>query len=442
MRKSTLLVAAVVATIGIGLVTVPASVAGAVGATKLFVSPSADIALNNNHHSCATAGYNTISSAIAAAPAGSTIVVCAGTYNERLSIGTANLTLKASGIAIVRPTDATPNATSHSSAEPTVAVVQVTPGTTGVTINGLVIDGSGVASAIDGCSTEFAGVLLQATTGHNSSATLANATVENTTPTNVGCGSGQGVYASTDNTGSSTATLSVSGSTISGFGKTGILCDELGTSCLIKSNSITTAPSSLVAQNGVQLGFGAVGTVKENTISGVDWTAPDPGNPQPQGNYGAAVLLYAAGISKSGVASSSVSVTHNVLTNDQIGVEAVDTATSATNNTITETGAGIADSVGIYAVGCDEWCGYFSDVNGDLLNAVAASTQVVKVTNNTVNFGSTPSGSGGIWLGDDSWSADPGYGAFGPAGGEHVTVHNNAVSNAALLVTIGGGATI
>jgi hypothetical protein len=50
----------------------------------LFVAPTGNAA--NKNISCATARYSTIASAIAVAPAGGTVVVCAGTYNESVNV--------------------------------------------------------------------------------------------------------------------------------------------------------------------------------------------------------------------------------------------------------------------------------------------------------------------------------------------------------------------
>ena len=62
-----------------------ASTGGALaGGGPLYVSPSG--ASGNADTSCATAKYSTINSAVAAAPAGGTVVVCHGTYAEDVAI--------------------------------------------------------------------------------------------------------------------------------------------------------------------------------------------------------------------------------------------------------------------------------------------------------------------------------------------------------------------
>jgi hypothetical protein len=132
-------------------------------------------------------------------------------------------------------------------------------------------------------------------------------------------------------------------------------------------------------------------------------------------------------------------VSGNHLTNNQIGVEIVDSAASVKTNSILESSPGIADSIGIYGVGCDAYCGYFKDNNGATLDSVAAANQVVAVAKNTINFASpAPARSYGIWLGDDAWSAGGGY--YGPAGSEEVSVANPAINNVTYPLVIDAGA--
>jgi len=131
-------------------------------------------------------------------------------------------------------------------------------------------------------------------------------------------------------------------------------------------------------------------------------------------------------------------VSKNTLSNNQIGVQVVDSEASVARNTITESSPGIPDSIGVYGLGCDAYCGYFNANNGNSLTMTASMGQTVKVTSNKINFTSTPSGSYGIWLGDDSWSAPSGY--YPPAGSEKVHVSGNSISHVGNSILIGGGA--
>jgi hypothetical protein len=426
--------------VGSAVLVGPATKAAASTTAKptLYVSPGASNAADG---SCTTAGYGTIQSAVNAAAAGNKIVVCAGTYPEQVTIKTSNLTLTAQGTATIQPTSATSNAADLDNAQPIVAILAVEAPATGVQLAGLTVDGSGIQSLVNGCGTDLVGVLYQASTG-TASATMKHLTIENTTPSNSGCGSGLGILAQAGTTGASKATLSISNNTVTGYGKNGITCSDLGIKCTITGNTITTAATGAVAQNGVQVGFGAYGSVSNNTISGNYWTAYGADtNPQVQSDYASGVLLYAAGIDSAGIATLSTSVNGNHFMNNQIGVEVVDSVASVKGNSILESSPGIGNSIGVYGVGCDAYCGYFTANNGSFLNTVAASGQRVSVAKNTIDFASpAPSGSYGIWLGDDGWVSATGY--YGPAGSETVTVANPSIHNVTHPLVIDPGATL
>ena len=425
---------------GVGVMALPVADAGAVAATTLFVSPTANIHLNNNHHNCATAGYNSVQAAVNAAPNGTKIIVCKGTYHQSVAVPASKHDLNIVGDtgAVISPTHPAATVPDTQSGEyPIVAIVRVAPGAIGTDISGLKITGAGIESAVNGCGTDLIGLLYQATSGHSASGTAETNNVVSTTPTNAGCGSGLGIEVEAGTNGSASVTLLQN--SVSLYGKNGITCGGIGVNCNITSNTITSTPTAQVAQNGVQVGFGAHGSVTRNFISGNVWTAYGTDtNPEVQSDFASGVLLYGAGLNSSGKTTNSTTVSGNILKNNQTGVEVVDSKASVQFNDITET-AGIPDSIGIFGVGCDAYCMYFTDhPGGATLDTVASSTQTILVHSNTINFTSTPAGSYGIWLGDNSWSAAPGY--SGPAGHEVPTVTGNNVSNVNTPLTIGGGA--
>ncbi len=419
-----------------GLMTVVASPAYAARPPKEFVGPGPQ----GFDTSCSSPGFTSIQGAVNAARTGGTIVVCAGTYAEQVKILTPNLTIVTQGAATLQPTTATVNAADTDTSGPIVALIAVEPGAKNVKISGLTVDGSLVESSVNGCADDLVGVLYQAGASGDVSGVLKGLDVKNLTPTNSGCGAGLGILVQAGTTGSASANLVIQSNKVSGYGKNGVTCGDVGTVCRILRNTITTSPTSLVAQNGVQMGFGADGQILANKVSGNDWTAyQSDTNPQPQSDYGAGILLYGAGITNAGATSGNTTVNKNALQDNQIGVEVVDSAASLTANHITETSPGLPDSIGIYGVGCDAYCGYFNANNGQSLTNTAAMGQAVALTNNRIDFVGNPAGSYGIWMGDDDWTGGGGF--YAPAGSEAVHLVNNSTKNVHNKVVIGGGAT-
>jgi hypothetical protein len=447
MRRSMVVLSVVVASFaGMAVVSTPGF---AYGPKHLYVSPGAD---NPADNSCTNAGYGTVQSAVNAAKPGTTIIVCAGTYAEQVSIDTSKLTLEASGNAVIEPTSASVNATDENTGQPIVSIVHVEPGSD-ANLYGLTIDGSQIESSVNGCSDNLIGVLYQASSVGNTAGDAKDLTVEDITPTNNGCGSGQGIFVQSGPSGTAGASVRILDDSISGYGRNGITCEDVGTQCDIKGADISTSATTVTAQNGIQLSFGAFGEITHDNINGDDWEYTTDANPQPQSDFSAGILLYAAGINTSNVQVHSISVAHNTLVDDQIGVEVVDSAATVSKNVIDEVSPGIANSIGVYGVACDAYCGDFNDDQGSSLSSTAQSGQSVTVTHNNINFSAgcptssplphcvlaAPPGTYGVWLGDDSWTAGSGY--SGPAGSELVQVAHNDFKFVETTVEIGGGAT-
>jgi hypothetical protein len=440
MRRSTTIVTALAALVVGGALAIPAGVAGAVAPTTLYVSPTADIHINNNHHNCATAGYNSVQAAINAAPDSTKIVVCRGTYHQSVVVSASkhDLNIEGNTGSVIEPSTPAATVADEEGGYPIVAIVRVAPGAIGTDISGIKINGAAIQSSVNGCGTDLAGLLWQATSGHSASGDANTLDVVNTTPTNAGCGSGLGIDVE-DGTGG-TASVTLHQNAVSGYGKNGITCGGIGVTCAVSDNTITSAPTAAVAQNGVQIGFGAHGSVTGNFINSNVWTAyGSDTNPEVQSDFASGVLLYGAGLNSSGKTTDSTSVASNFLKGNQIGVEVVDSKAVVQFNDITETAPGIADSIGIFGVGCDAYCMYFTDHPGGAeLNTVASTAQTISVHSNTINFASTPSGSYGVWLGDNSWTGNASF--SGPAGKEVPTVTDNNITNVGTPLTIAGGA--
>ncbi len=366
----------------------------------------------NSDVNCANAAYSSVQDAVNHAATGNTVYVCPGTYNEQVSISTSRLTLTGAGSSsIIDPTSATPSSVADLDGGPTIyPIVEVTPGTTGVRISDLLVDGSGI-SPNRVCGDNPVGILYQAASGQILSDTVQNVAVQ---PTGYGCGGGIGIFVEAGPTG--TARVGIYGNTISNYDKNGLTCQDAGTSCVVAHNTVTgIGPTDLIAQNGVQIGPGGVGAVFGNDISANDYTG-GTNSTEPQADFASGVLLYGA--------MGRTSVGDNTLTDDQIGVEVVHSDASVTHNTITETAAGIPGSIGVFAVPCDYYCGGFSFSGGDQRDVILG---------NTISFPGTPvAGTYGIWAGDIAASS---------TGAVDVTVGADSISGAENNVVLGPTAT-
>jgi parallel beta-helix repeat protein len=250
---------------------------------------------------------------------GSTVKVWPGTYSEQVSIAKANLTLDGAGIGstIVKPASVTANTTSLYSGAPIATIILVN-GVTGVTIKDLTVDGS--SAAFNSCSPGYMGIFYR-----NASGTIDSTRVTNIFhPSARGCQSVIGIFAQSGGGGGST--VQVSSSTVDNYGKNGITCNELGTACTISGNTVTgrgPVGAGDAAQNGIQLGFGATGTVDGNTVSNNSYTGP---------NWAATDVL---------VVSANVGITGNTLNNGQLGLYYIDGSGTISGNTVSASTAGV-----------------------------------------------------------------------------------------------------
>ena len=129
------------------------------------------------------------------------------------------------------------------------------------------MDGS--LNGINSCLPNPIGIYYQ-----NASGTVAYSAVRNIKqgPGFEGCQAGIGIFAQSDGS-SGTANVLVAGNSVHDFQKTGIVGNESGTTLTAKSNVVTgVGPSPNTAQNGIQIGFGATGSISGNTVSNVSYS--------------------------------------------------------------------------------------------------------------------------------------------------------------------------
>jgi hypothetical protein len=249
--------------------------------------------------------FTTISAAVAAAPSGSTIDVCPGTYPEQVMITTSNLTLVGvengtSDAAVVVPPSGGVVANATDIFGNSVAAQIFVQGATAVSIARLTVDGS--ANGLSGCTTNLEGIYFQ-----NSSGSVMNNAVRNQIldPADLGCEVGLAINVES-NTGAPAVT--VSNNSVHNYQKNGITADGLGsgtgpTVTVTGNTVIGIGPNPSIAQNGIQIGFGATGSVQNNRVADDIYTGSSA--------QGSGILVYA---------SANVTASNNTVESTQAGV--------------------------------------------------------------------------------------------------------------------------
>jgi hypothetical protein len=131
---------------------------------------------------------------------------------------------------------------------------------------------SGLADVCDAGVDRLRGILLDGAAG-----SITNNQVTGIRQGASGCQEGNAIEARNapfDDTGVDLL-VSISGNVISSYQKTGILASG-SVAATITGNTITGAgPVNYIAQNGIQVGFGATAILTNNTVSGNNYTGPD-----------------------------------------------------------------------------------------------------------------------------------------------------------------------
>lgn len=288
----------------------------------------------------------TIQAAVEAAAAGDTVSIAAGTYTEQVAIDK-DLTLTGAGAGETTIQSPASLETSFTvSSTDRNAVVAVTDGAN-VTIRGLTVDGAGQGNS----NHFFIGIGI-----HNASARVDSVTVAGVSNSPLsGVQSGVAIYAYNDD--SSQRAVSIENSTLTGYQKNGIVLSGAGLTADVHNNTITGAgQSNLIAQNGIQVSYGASGTVSGNTVSGNfctvansdDNCTADANGADPHADGAAGILLYAAG---------NVTAADNTLSDNQYGIASVGTGSLAvTGNTVHNEGTeSDVSTAGVVVANADQW---------------------------------------------------------------------------------------
>ena len=277
--------------------------------------------------------FPTIQQALNATPPGAVIDVCPGPHPEQILVYQA-VTIKGivsgnQGAAVITVPSGglVQNATSLATGNPIAAQVLVQAASS-VTITNITVDGANNGFS-NGCADpDPIGIYYQ-----NSSGTISHNTVLNEVllPANNGCQAGLGIFVQSGNGGSSTVTIN--NNNVANYQKNGITGNESGTSVTLTANDVVgQGPTNGAAENSIQIGFGATGSITSNTVGSDVW-APDVFGDT--GDAAAGILVYA---------SPNVAIKSNNVSNTQFGIAIVSDPTlgaadgaTLTSNTVSAT---------------------------------------------------------------------------------------------------------
>jgi parallel beta-helix repeat protein len=268
--------------------------------------------------------YTTVNAAVTAAQPHDVVVVCAGTYQEQLTI-TKPLTLRGQPGAALKPVNMVANTTSLTTGNAIAAVI-VVGGVTGVTIEGLTVDG--VDNGIGSCpgpaltpTPDLFGIFFR-----NASGAIRDSAIRNLRlPSLPSCRGGTGILVQSANGGR--AMVTIEGNSIHTFQRNGITANEAGTSVQIRRNVVTGLGPTTVVQNGIQLARGATGAIEENVVTQtISASCVNAATCPANANN---VLV--------GSGSSGIRVARNVLGHGQTGVAVFGDGNRVQDNVIFET---------------------------------------------------------------------------------------------------------
>jgi hypothetical protein len=300
--------------------------------------------------------------------------------------------LKLIGIlgATIRPAPMAANTTSLTSGFPIAPVILVEAGIT-ATIDQLTIDGEG--HGISGCDANPMGVYFR-----NGSGTVSSSVVKNIRLSAGfgGCQAGLAIFAQSS---TGTSAVTVRDSAVHDFQKNGITGNGANTTLIATGNRVAgDGATPTIAQNGIQIGFSAKGTVSGNFVSEVvyslcvDPSDPDVGNPCNNGSSTGILVFQAGGVT---------TVTSNTVTTTQTGVYLDASGSSASQNSISHTlqydgiyltAAATGNTVANNSVWSSDESGIWVDGTGNAINKnklVEAPIGIHAACGNTIGTGTT-----------------------------------------------------
>jgi len=224
---------------------------------------AATLTVDDDHVQCPGAQYSSIQAAVNAAKQNDTINVCPGTYPEQVTV-TKSLSINGVNIAnqdliLIDPANVLANSTGIVNGSPVAAVI-LADGAKNVNLSNLTVD-AGNNQFTD--NTLLVGIYYRNASGNVDSVVVRNVELQVGSP---GAQTGYGIFAQSGNGGS--ANVTVTNSSVHDYQKNGIVGQEAATTLTAKNNAVAgSGPNSNIAQNGIELAFGAKGTIDSNFVT-------------------------------------------------------------------------------------------------------------------------------------------------------------------------------
>jgi hypothetical protein len=370
--------------------------------------------------------YATIQAAVNASNPGGTVKVCPGTYSEQVTVNT-NLTIEgvtelSSGpytAVIVPPSSGLVQNGTDIFGNPVAAQIFVNTSAGNVTISHLTVDATG--NNLAGCG----GPTLEGIYFQNTSGTILENAVRNQYQTDYadygGCQNGLAI--NVESTTSNNA-VAIQNNSVRAYQKNGITAtgaatgaDAPGPVVTISSNFIVGFAATAAnwstpgaAENGIQVGYGAGGSVSANNVFDNIW-APDTNTDT--GDAASGILVFA---------SQAVTVQHNEIASAQFGI-AVDTDSQGycSNSSGQTVSCGTADGAYILANRV---------VGTQLFDAIDVCSNQTTVQSNIL-YGSTQSG---VHIDDTCTNS-----TLGTTSGNNDAATQNSINEACAGVLTGTG---
>jgi parallel beta-helix repeat protein len=156
-------------------------------------------------------------------------------------------------------------------------------------VTNLKITSSNLANVCDAGADRLRGILFDGASGSITNNQVTNVN-QNQGVALSGCQEGNAIEARNFGSSPSTIRVTISGNTISGYQKTGIVVSGDADGSVGDNVVNGTGPNLFIAQNGIQVSFGATGQVRNNTVTGNSYVGPFAGSTSSAG-----ILIFGSG---------------------------------------------------------------------------------------------------------------------------------------------------